>query len=684
MATLTVSEALALAVQQHQAGLLAQVEQIYWAILQADPQQVDALRLLGVIAYQRGQYEQAITSLCQALQLKPDSAMTYNSLGVVSQAQGKYVEAGDYFQQALRWKPNYAEAHNNLGLILQLQGKSVEAEACYQQALRLQPDYPEAHFNLGNLLKDQGRLDEARERFQQALRLKANYAEAHNQLGLVFNMQGKLAEAHGCYQKALRLRPDYAEAHLNQGNVLQSLGQLDEAIACYEEALRCKPDYAAAYNNLGVLKDQGRLEEALSCYRQALQLQPHLAQTHSNLVYTLHFCADTDGATLYEEHRRWDHLHAEPLASLIQPLANDRAPDRRLRIGYVSPDFREHPVARFLLPLLKAHDHTHFDIFCYSSLAVPDGITEQCRKYADGWREVFSLADEQLAQLIRKDHIDILVDLSMHMANNRLLVFARKPAPVQVTYLAYCSTTGLRTMDYRLTDPFLDPPDRDERYYTERSIRLPQTYWCYQPPDDSPSVSPLPAWQSGGVTFGCLNNFCKVTAPTLAAWSQLLQVLPQARLLLHAQDGSHRDRVRSYFANQGIAADRVSFVGRVPLTEYMRLYQEVDVALDPFPYGGGTTTCDALWMGVPVISWAGSTAVSRSGLSILSNVGLAELVAFDGEQYVQRALELAQDLPRLSVLRASLRQRMQNSPLMDAPRFARNVEAAYRGLWKLS
>jgi predicted O-linked N-acetylglucosamine transferase (SPINDLY family) len=548
MATLTVSEALALAVQQHRAGLLAQAEQIYRAILQADPQQVDALRLLGVIACQRGQFEQANTLLCRALQFKPDDAMAYNSLGVVFQAQGKSVEAGNCFQQAVRCKPDYAEAHNNLG---------------------------------------------------------------------------------------------------------------------------------------NVFKDQGRLEEALSCYRQALQLQPHLVQTHSNLVYTLHFCADTDAASLYEEHRRWDHQHAEPLAPLIQPLSNDRASDRRLRIGYVSPDLRDHPVGRFLLPLLMAHDHTHFDIFCYSSLAVPDAITDQCRTYAGGWRDVHNLADEQLAQQIRQDHIDILVDLSMHMANNRLLVFARKPAPVQVTYLAYCGTTGLRTMDFRLTDPFLDPPDGDERNYTERSIRLPETYWCYQPPDDSPPVSRLPAWQSGGVTFGCLNNFCKVTAPTLVAWSRLLQVLPQARLLLHAQAGCHRDRVRDYFANQGIEADRLSFVDRVPLIEYMRLYQEVDVALDPFPYGGGTTTCDALWMGVPVISRAGSTAVSRSGLSILSNVGLAELVAFDGEQYVQRALELAQDLPRLSVLRAGLRQRMQDSPLMDAPRFARNVEAAYRCMWDL-
>jgi predicted O-linked N-acetylglucosamine transferase (SPINDLY family) len=716
MAELTILEALTLAVQQHQSGHLAEAEKIYRAVLQAEPQQVDALRLLGVIALQRGQYEPAITLIRQALHHKPDDAAAYHNLGAALQAQQRLTEARDAYQQAVHHKPDYAEAyndlgivlqmlgqtveaqacfqqslryrpdnadaHNNLGVILHLQGQLAEAAACFEQALRLQPTFAETHANLGHVLKDQGKLGEAHAHLQQALRLKPDSAEAHNQLGLVFQLQGKLTEAQGYYQQALRLRPDYAEAHLNLGNVLRSQGQLDEAAACYQESLRCKPDYAVAFNNLGnILKDQGCVEEALSCYRQALQLLPSFTQAHSNLLYALHFCADIDAATLYEEHCRWDRQHAAPLAPFHMPHANDRSSDRRLRIGYVSPDFRQHPVGRFLLPLLQAHDHTRLEIYCYSSLQVPDAITNRCRAHADVWREVCGLTDEQLAQLIRQDRIDILVDLSMHMANNRLLVFARKPAPVQVTYLAYCGTTGLRAMDYRLTDPYLDPPDREERYYSERSIHLPETYWCYQPVDNSPPVNPLPARQPGQVTFACLNNFCKVTSPTLAAWSRLLLALPQARLLLHAQTGSHRDRVRRYLASQGIATERLRFVGRLPLVEYLRLYQAVDMALDPYPYGGGTTTCDALWMGVPVLSLAGPSAVSRGGLSILSNMGLAEWVAYDWQQYEQRAIVWAQDLPRLRDLRASLRQRMQNSPLMDAPRFARHVEAAYRRMW---
>jgi predicted O-linked N-acetylglucosamine transferase (SPINDLY family) len=714
---LTVAQALQRAVRHHRAGQLAQAEQLYRAILQAEPAQVDALHLLGLIAYQVGQPEAALAYIGQALRLKPDFAEAhnnlgnvlkdqgrldeaeasyqqalilkpdyveaYNNLGVVFHARGKLAEALTHFQQALRLKLDFAEAHNNLGVVLQAQGQLAAALASYQQALRLKPDYAEASSNLGNVLKDQGQLASALASYQQALRLKPDYAEAHFNLGVVFQTQGQLAEALARYQQALRLQPDFVQAHANLGTVFKEQGKLDEAAACFEEALRLRPDYAEAYNNLGnVLTDQGRLHEAVASYRQALRLKPNFVGAHSNLVYTLYFCPGYDAAAIYEEHRRWNLQHAEPLAPFIRPHGNDRSPHRRLRIGYLSPDFRQHPVGRFLVPLLEAHDHAHFEIFCYASLNRPDPITERCRAQADVWRAVFGLSDEQLADAIRQDRIDILVDLTMHMANNRLLVFARKPAPVQVTYLAYAGTTGLGTMDYRLTDPYLDPPGQDESCYSEQSLRLPETYWCYRPLLALPPVNPLPALQAGHVTFGCLNNFCKVTAVTLGAWCRLLQALPQARLLLHAHAGSHRDHVRAFLARHGVAPERLTFVGRVPLGEYLRLYERLDVALDPFPYSGGTTTCDALWMGVPVVSLAGPTAVGRGGLSILSNVGLAELVAYDAEQYAQRAITLATDLARLSQLRASLRERLHSSPLLNAPRFARHLEAAYRRMWE--
>jgi predicted O-linked N-acetylglucosamine transferase (SPINDLY family) len=352
-----------------------------------------------------------------------------------------------------------------------------------------------------------------------------------------------------------------------------------------------------------------------------------------------------------------------------------------LRVGYVSPHFRQHPVGRFLLPLLENHDHAAFEILCYSGDWRRDEITERLQRASDGWRCTVGVSDEELARLIREDRIDILVDLTMHMENSRLLVFARKPAPIQVTYLAYCSTTGVETIDYRLTDPYLDQPNEDPHFYSEESVHLPRTYWCFEPPADAPAAAELPASANGRITFGCLNNFAKVTAPALAAWAEILGSVAGSKLLLHCPPGGHRQRVLADLAARGINANRVEFVARVAFQEYLRLHNRIDIALDPFPYAGGTTTCDALWMGVPVVSLAGQTAVSRAGLSLLSNVGIPELAASTREEYVRLGASLARDLPRLSELRRTLRQRMRRSPLMNAPQFARDVETEYRMMW---
>jgi predicted O-linked N-acetylglucosamine transferase (SPINDLY family) len=567
--------------------------------------------------------------------------------------------------------------------VLNEQGKPDDAVACHRRALELKPDFIAAHYNLGNALRSQRRLDDAVACYRRALELKPDFAEAHSNLGLALNDQGKLDDAVACHRRALELMPGDATAHYNLGNALRDQRKFDDAVACFRRAVELKPDFAAAHNNLGnALNDQGMLDEAVACFRRALELKPDFAEVHSNLLYALVFCPGYDAQSLYEEHRRWDRRHAEPLRKFLDPHSNDASADRRLRIGYVSPDFRGHPVGRFLLPLLESHDHGSFEIYCYASVRGADGVTDACRAHADAWRDVLGLSDEQVARTIRQDRIDILVDLTMHTAGNRLLVFARKPAPVQVTYLAYCGTTGLGTIDYRLTDPYLDPPGRDEPFYSEQSVRLPETYWCYRPPIATPPVNALPALEAGHVCFGSLNNFCKATPPALAAWSRLLQAVPGSRLLLHAHPGSHRQRVREFLAGQGISAERLAFIDFLPMAEYFAVYQRIDVALDPFPYGGGTTTCDALWMGLPVVSLAGQTAVGRGGVSILSNLGLPELVARDPEQYVRIAAELAQDLSRLSGLRATLRDRMRASPLMNAPRFARNVEAAYRKMWQ--
>jgi predicted O-linked N-acetylglucosamine transferase (SPINDLY family) len=438
-----------------------------------------------------------------------------------------------------------------------------------------------------------------------------------------------------------------------------------------------------AYCNLGsVLKEKGQLDDALEAYRQAILINPGYSDAHSNLVFTMHYHPGYDEGAIAEELGRWNRQHAEPLKKYIQPHANDRAAERRLRIGYVSPDLKEHPVGRFMLSLLSHHDKSQVEVFAYARVSASDAMTQRLRGCTDGWRNLTGLTAAQAADVIRQDQIDILVDLALHTARDHLAIFARKPAPVQVTYLGYVGTTGITTMDYRLTDIYLDPPEQLTGHYSEQSIHLPGTYWCYPGFPAAPAVSALPAEQAGHITFGCFSNFCKINDRTLSVWCQLLTQVPRSRMHIHAYEGDHRQRVWRFFQQRGIDSSRITFTGRLPLAQYFAQYQPIDIALDTFPYGGGTTTCDALWMGVPVVSLIGKTAAGRGGWSILSNIGLAELAARSEEEYVRIAVELAGDTARLKELRSTMRQRMEQSPLMDAPRFARDMEAAYRQMWK--
>ena len=781
----TISKALAIATEHHQAGRLQTAEQIYRQILQADPNQVDAIHLLGVMASQLGRHEVAVqyiaraiglkgdtaafhnnlgeayralhrlsdaiacyrqalvlepdfvnahynlgNALCdlgtpdeaiacyrRALELKPDFAEAQNNLGYAFNNLGQTDQAIACFRRALELKPTLAEAHNSLGNALKDQGDLDQAVACYRRALELMPGFAAAHLNLGNALKDQGNLDQAIACFRRARELTPGLAESHINLGNALKHQGKLDEAIACYHEALQLRPDAPEIHYNLGGVFRDQGKSDEAIACYRRALQLKPDDAQAYNNLGIalgdrgrpdeaiacyrraleiqpdyaeaynnlgnaLKDQGMLEEALACFRRALELKPDFVDAHSNLVYTHVFCPGYDPQTLYDEHRLWNQRHATPLGKSIAPHRNDRSADRRLRVGYVSPDFRSHVVGRNLLPLFREHDHQRFEILCYADVACPDELTGRFRSYADAWCDTAGLTDEKLAQRIRDDRIDILVDLTLHMARNRLLVFARKPAPVQVTFAGYPGTTGLTTIDYRLTDPYLDPPGLYDRYYSEESIRLPDAFWCYDRLESEPAVNRLPAAEKGYVSFGCLNNFCKVNPFVLKIWARVLLAVEGSRLTIQAGEGTHRRQTLDLLAEEGVARDRVTFVGGRPRRDYLGLYHDIDIGLDTVPYNGHTTSLDAFWMGVPVVTLVGPTVVGRAGLCQLMNLGLPELIATSPDLYVQIATQLAQDLPRLSRLRATLRDRMQASPLTAAPRFARSVEAAYRTMWR--
>jgi predicted O-linked N-acetylglucosamine transferase (SPINDLY family) len=529
-----------------------------------------------------------------------------------------------------------------------------------------------------------GQLAQAEQICQQVLNREPRHVEALNLYALVAGAAGRADLAMDLIHRAVAADPSQPGTHINLGVFLAQLGDLDGAIAAYQRATALAPNLFHPHNNLGMtLQLQGRMDEAIASFRAAMRLDPKNSEVHSNLLHAIHFHPEYDAGLIFNEHLQWRTRHADPLKKFIRPLDNDRSPERRLKIGYVSADFREHVVGRFLLPLFSSHERDQFEVICYANMLHPaDELTARLRAHASQWRDITPLTDEQAAQLIRQDRIDILVDLGMHTAGNRLLLFARKPAPVQMTYLAYCSTTGLDSIDYRLTDPYLDPGDVDERHYSERSIRLPQTYWCYEPAAATPEVGPLPALAAGQVTFGCLNNFCKVSQPALAAWVALLQAVPRSRLLLHAREGGHRQRVGSVLERAGVDPRRLRFVGFTPPGEYFALYHLVDIALDPFPYCGGTTTCDALWMGVPVVSLRGRTAVGRAGVSVLSNLGMADLVAANVDDYAKIAAALANDPPRLLALRQGLRQRMRQSPLMAAGPYARAVESAYREAWR--
>jgi len=679
----TTQQKLELAISHHQAGRLDQAQVLYQQILTNNPRDTDVLHLLGVLAFQAGRFDEAIAAAQNTLALRPDFAEAYFDLGNALSGKRQFDAAITAYRRAAELRPGFVDALINLGAACHQSRRFEEGIAALSSAIRLKPDSALAHDNLGVSLQTRGQLDEAIAAYTEAVRLNPNDPRLHNHLGYALEVKGQFDQAIAASAAAIRLKPDYAEAHATMALALKRKGLLDDALNSCSGAMALAPDLAEPHNTMGnILKDMGRIRQAIASYRHAVELAPNEPAIHSNLLYTLYFDARCSRAELLAQHRAWAERHAHPLRGLIRPHDNDRDPNRRLRIGYVSPDFSAHSVGRFMLPLLASHDHQQFEIFCYASVDSPDSFTLRIQRHADVWRDIRALSDEEAAQLIRKDRIDILVDLSMHMAKNRMQLFARKPAPVQASYLAYPGTTGLDTIDYRITDPHLDPPGSSDEYYTERSIRLPHSYWCYQPPIESLEMTPLPAAAKGFLTFGCLNNFCKISAATLQTWCRILTAVPNSRLVLHAFPGSHRDTVRQKLSDSGIDPNRLSFKGELPLPQYMQQYHNLDIGLDPFPYVGGTTTCDALWMGVPVVTLRGQTAISRGGASILTNIGIPELIAESPEQYVQIATNLAADLPRLTHLRGNLRGKMRTSPLMDAPRFARDMEAAYRKMWQ--
>jgi protein O-GlcNAc transferase len=561
-------------------------------------------------------------------------------------------------------------------------GQLREAESLYRQIIAAQPSHADALHMLGIALHQLGRGAESVQMLRQAIAINPKAPDYHANLGSVLAALRQPEAAVSEFRLALALKPDLAEVHNSLGKLLSAQGALDDAIGEFRQAVSQKLEFAEAHGNLAdALKETGRLDDALAAYRRAVTVSPEVRWA-GNLIHALYLHPDSTPRRLYESLQRWNQSHAEPLATQIPVHRNDPTPDRRLRIGYVGAHFREHPQSSFILPLLTGHDRTSFEVFCYSSSSEPDAVTERMRKGVDGWRDIAPTTDQQAAELVARDQIDVLVDLDMHTPRNRLLLFARKPAPVQATGLAYPGTTGMLAMDYRFTDSYLDPGSATEEFYSEQSIRLPGGIFCYQPPDQDTPEGELPALRNGFVTFGYLGEFPHVTSRTLELWASVLSKVDRSRLVIPVPVGGARQRLLHLLGHLGIQEVRIGFVDPKPWPGNLSAHRRIDISLDAFPWNGATSTLDALWMGVPVITLAAQTGVSRIGASLLTNLELADWIARAPEEFTRIAIRLACDLQALANLRSTLRHRLQASSLMDAAGFARNLELAYRRMWK--
>jgi predicted O-linked N-acetylglucosamine transferase (SPINDLY family) len=656
----------------------------YRRALRLEPGSTDALFALGVCLQQCRQFHEAAQAYRQALAISPENAAALSNLGVALQALGRFDEAVGALRAAVDLDGGNAAHALNLGIALCRQRDFAAADAVLLQVSKRHPELAEAAFNRGIALHGLGRLRDSIEQYRRALALRPDYADALNNLGNVHKELGEFGLAASAYEAALTVQPDFVAALNNSAGLLRTLGQIDQAETLLRRGLTLDSRHAVLYDSLGsVLKDAGELDAAIDCFRASLALDPDNARAHSNLAYALSF-QSFEAKPILDECRYWNARFAAALRPSRESPARstiDRQGGGRLRIGYVSPDFRDHCQTSFTLPLLSNHDHAAFEICCYSSVERPDEFTRRIAAHADRWRDVRHLDDAALAQLIRSDGIDILVDLTMHMANGRPLAFARKPAAVQVAWLAYPGTTGIDAMDYRLTDPRLDPPG-SEQQYSERSVSLPDTFWCYQPLADETPVNELPALRRGHVTFGCLNNPGKLSDATIHLWCAVLSAVPDARLLVMTPEGRYAARLLGRFAAHGVDPARVSVVPFRPRAEYLLSYHDIDIGLDTFPYNGHTTSLDSLWMGVPVVTRVGRTCVGRGGISQLFHVDLQDLAGQDDAAFIEAAVALAGNLPRLARIRRELRAKLEASPLMDGARFARNVEAAYWEMWR--
>ena len=656
------------------------------ALLDADPQHAMAWKTLAAVLLAQG--KDALEAAQKAVARMPQDVQAVTNLGRAFHDRRMYSEAFTAYRYALRLQPNLLQALLNLGAALLETGDLTAAEAQLLQATRLHPSSPEAFNDLGLAQTAAGKLDAAYQSLQQALTLAPQHVMAMTNLGQALTKGKRHDLAASVFDRALALQPDLAKAHLGRANALRELGLLEEAEVSYRQALALQPQDPPAEVGLGIcLVEQGRAEEALTHYQAAQAIERNDLAVLPSMMFARQYLSHPTPLEDIHEARTFGAA-ASAHAQAFQHWQVTADPHRQLRIGLVSGDLRQHPVGRFLesvLIELAAQHSASLAFVAYSNHHEEDELTARLKPRCTQWHAVADWTDAKLAHQIHQDAVDILIDLAGHTTHNRVPVFAWRPAPVQLSWLGYFATTGVAEIDYLLADPHTVPPEH-ETHFTETIWRLPDTRMCFTPPSEPVAVSPLPAQASGHITFGCFNHVGKINDTVIATWSRILHRVPGSRLFLKAKQlagEAARDRLTRAFAAHGISGSQLLLEGGSPRQQYLETYHRIDIGLDPFPYTGGTTTVESLWMGVPVITQAGPNLISRQGLGLLHNAGLPHWVASDADDYVERAIAFANDLPALATLRSQLREQVLASPLFDAQAFANHFEQAMRDMWAL-
>lgn len=653
------------------------------AAIQLDPNRAETHNWLGLSLVELSQLSGAKKAFRMAISLDAANALYWNNLGNVLMDLDDVNGALGAYEHALAIDPRASNVLSNIANVYNLMNEPIKALDFCQKALEIDPSHTGALNNRGNACQLMGNYPQAEQSFRDALAINGLDAEIMHNLAKVLEKQDRLPEATSRCLEALELDPGNYEISYTLGNLYRARFRFKEAERAYTRAISQAPDNPAPYLNLGnVLKETGRIDEALAILQKIIEMDPENTAAHSNYLYYMNYSSRVTVEDIFRESLKWDRRFAPDEGGYAE-FSNQLDPDRQLKIGYVSPDFCAHPVGYFTLPVITRHDSKMFRVYCYAENGKEDDLTHRLKDAADQWKSTVSLSDEQLYNEIRDDGIDILVDLAGHTANNRLRVFAMKPAPIQVTWAGYVGTTGLKAMDYLISDRF-ETPEGDDRFCSERIVRMPHDYICYEPVSYAPAVGPAPMIANGYPTFGCCNNISKITPEVVALWSEILQAVPESRLLLitsSLDDDYTQSRYREMFASY-MTDGRVSFYGRQSHRDLLGKYNEIDIALDPFPYSGGLTTIECLWMGVPVITLGGDRFASRHSISHLTNAGLQELIASSPPEYIEKAVALAKDRTRIETIRNGLRDKMRRSPLCDGLGFTAALEKVYRTIWR--